>query len=193
MSDSDSPSSGGPGKAAAKHPGGSRLLVAGIGIAAAIALFVILSGQHSNKQTPVLINPQPVISQTSETVDDDAPTVVREKPQPIKLTAVAVAPEAESASPEPLTVDHAIIPADHSGPPWALNLMSLSNLNGKPEHLDEITALGYTPEVIEVNIDGRHWLRLRIKGFATIAAARKAGEKFIDNKEYRTLWVGGYK
>ncbi|WP_240924002.1 SPOR domain-containing protein [Mariprofundus ferrooxydans] len=164
------------------------LLAALIG---AVAIFALLL-MFGSPDKPAAPKPADILQSPS------APAAVVTDPEPASKEPAPVSGDTKpEAEPRPIEtesqpVDHAIIPADHSGPPWALNLMSLSNLNDKPEHLDQITALGYTPEVIEVNIDGRHWLRLRIKGFATIAAARKAGEQFIDNKEYRTLWIGGY-
>lgn len=189
MSDSDHSSSeaAAPARSASSTP--LYLLAALIGAVAIFALLLIFGSPDK----PPALKPADIFQSPS------APAAVVAEPEPAIKEPTPVMSEVTKPEPEPRPietksqpVDNAIIPADHSGPPWTLNLMSLSNLNNKPEHLDEITALGYTPEVVEVNIDGRHWLRLRIKGFATIAAARKAGEQFIDNKEYRTLWVGGY-
>jgi len=186
MSDSDrSSSEAAPARSVSSTP--LYLLAALIG---AVAIFALLL-MFGSPDKPTALKPADIFQPSAPAAVVAEPERASKKPAPV---SGVTKPEAE---PRPIEtklqpVDNAIIPADHSGPPWTLNLMSLSNLNGKPEHLDEITALGYTPEVVEVNIDGRHWLRLRIKGFATIAAARKAGEQFIDNKEYRTLWVGGY-
>ncbi|MDX8405211.1 MAG: SPOR domain-containing protein [Mariprofundus sp.] len=185
-------------------------ITSGIGIVVLVALFFIFGTQDTRRQTPVVVKPQTVVSPVSKPVVlVPEPTAATKKAIPIEPKIVVAEPadvepeiatiEPEAVTDEPATikaqpqhVDTAIIPADHAGPPWALNLMSLSIPDNAPEPLGEIIALGYTPEVVEVIIDGRHWFRLRIKGFATISEARRVGQRFIGNPEYRTLWIGGY-
>ena len=209
MFNSDHSSSGtAPEKPASATP--LYLLAVLIGAVAVFAFFLIF-GSHSKKTglvkpaaivqpaiapAAVVAEPEPVSEEPAAIeaeVEEPAPVEAEvEEPAPVEVEVTAPEDEPLPIEPEPEPVDNAIIPADHNGPPWALNLMSLSDPDGSPEHVDQITALGYTPEVVEVNIDGQHWLRLRIKGFATITAARKAGQHFVANKDYRTLWIGGY-
>jgi len=181
-----------PEKPVENSSGWLYLLAAAIGTVAIIALFFISGNHDVDKQQPLSIAHSPVAQQVNE------PVAVVAEPEVMASEPLLIEPEAapaEAALVEPETVRPAanhIIPADHSGPPWALNLQSFSNPDSAPEHLEDIIALGFTPEVAEVMIDGRHWSRVRIKGFATVPAARKAGRHFVGNKEYRTLWIGGY-
>jgi len=199
MSDSDySPTEAAPIKPSSSTP---LYLLAALTVAAALLGLMLIYGSPDKSVTvkqPAISVQQPAIAPAAVVAE---PEPIIEEPLPVEhkvLETVPVVPEASEPEPLPIAtrplpvVDHAVIPADHTGPPWALNLMSLSNPNGNSEHLDGIIALGYTPEMIEVNLDGRHWLRVRIKGFSTIAEARKAGQQFIGNNEYRTLWIGGY-
>jgi len=173
------------------------LLAALVGTAAIIALYFFFRDEQTIK--PVAITPPPKVQHSSELAKPVMKTASLpiepeiSEPVPAESEPVMVEskPEVDTSPPEP--VDHAIIPADHSGPPWALNLISLSTRDHAMKHLAELAASGVNPEMVEVLIDGRHWYRIRIKGFTTIAAAKKAGERFVGNKEYRTLWVGGYR
>jgi len=188
MSDSDHSSSGdAPAKSARSAP---LYLVAAIIGAVAIFVFFLIFGSQSK---PAAVKPAAIVQPAAMPAAAVAePEPVIEEPAAIEPEVAEPAGEALPIEAEPQSVDSAIIPADHSGPPWALNLMSLANPDGTSGYLDEIIALGYTPEAVEVNIDGQHWLRVRIKGFPTITAARKAGRHFLGNKDYRTLWIGGY-
>ncbi|TLS67003.1 SPOR domain-containing protein [Mariprofundus erugo] len=175
------------------------LLASAIALAAFIILFASLGGQHHSEKAPAtkkaVSQLPPVTAREPEAAAIAAPEPA-DSIRPAHETITEPSPPAsepvETAA-EQSSTDHAIIPADHSGPPWALNLMSLSSTNNMADTIKEVTAMGFTPEVAEVLIDDRHWFRIRIKGFATIRAAREAGKKFIDNKEYRTLWIGGYQ
>jgi len=193
MSDSDAPA---PEQPESQNSVWLYLIAALVGTAAIIVLYFSFQGEQAVK--PAAMTPSPKVQHSNEPARPEMkaaslPTK-EESSEPEHTASEPVIDESKSAanvgSPEP--VDNAIIPADHKGPPWALNLISLSTPDHAMEHLAEIEASGFKPEVVEVLIDGRHWFRVRIKGFATITAAKKMGEGFAGNREYRTLWVGGY-
>lgn len=204
MSDSDAQSSG---VTPDKHPINHRqyfLVAAAVGAVVIIALLFTLRGQHTTTPpAPSLTSPalvEPPISESESAITTPAPS----EQQPEASEAASSEPEAVTAElptsdtaptikPADVTpVDHGIIPADHSGPPWALNLISLSTPEHIPELIRQIKALGFNPEMVEVIIDGRHWFRVRIEGFATISAARQAGQTFVNDKTYPAPWIGGY-
>lgn len=206
MSDSDAQSSG---ATPDKRPTNHRqyfLIAAAVGAVVIIALLFTLGGQHTTTPpTPSLTSPALVAPPISES--ESPTTTAQPSDEPQQAASESASSEAAAVTSEPLVtdsttpavkpadatpVDHAIIPADHSGPPWALNLISLSTPEHTPELISQIKALGFNPEVVEVNIDGRHWFRVRIKGFATISAARQAGQTFANDKKYPAPWIGGY-
>lgn len=182
------------------------LLASAIVLGTFILLFVSLGSQHhSTKTSTQKITPHQVQtiadSSAKAAVEPTAPTDDTNSDEQIEASASvthnAVAEQRQdtavvAAAPTTVPTDHAIIPNDHSGPPWALNLMSLSKTDNMADAVRDISAMGFTPEVTGVLIDGRHWYRIRIKGFQTLTAARQAGQPFINNKEYHTLWIGGY-
>jgi len=134
----------------------------------------------------------------SATEPEDATTVpaaIEVAPLPSEPTPVSQAdPAAESA---PLTAmpdaaDLTTTFTNPSGPPWALNVMSLASKENAQAVVRTLTALGFTPLISEVMINGKHLYRVRIKGFATRDEATKAGQTIVARTQYETPWTSGY-
>jgi len=205
MSDSDTQPSGvNPDKRPANHRQ-LFFVAAAVGAVVIIALLFTPGGQHTttpptpSPASPALVEPTTSASESPTTTQpSDEPQPAANEPassEPATVTTEPLVTGSAAAAVKPTnaqSVDHAIIPADHSGPPWALNLISLSTPEHVPQLIRQIKALGFNPEMVEVIIDGRHWYRVRIKGFATISAARQAGQTFVNDEKFSAPWIGGY-
>ncbi|PIW51431.1 MAG: hypothetical protein COW18_01030 [Zetaproteobacteria bacterium CG12_big_fil_rev_8_21_14_0_65_54_13] len=143
------------------------------------------------------------------TIEAEAPGTPAMEPEdattePAANEAAPRPSEPAPASPADLTTEPAPLTAmpdaatqtttftNPAGPPWALNVMSLASLENAQAVVSTVTALGFTPEISEVVINGQRLYRVRIKGFATRDEATKAGQTIVSGTQYETPWTSGY-
>jgi hypothetical protein len=72
---------------------------------------------------------------------------------------------------------------------WALNLGSYTDMEAARNAAHKLTAAGYAPVVIGVQVDGRPWYRVQLRGFSTAAEARAKAEDLSNNLGFKGAWL----
>ncbi len=79
--------------------------------------------------------------------------------------------------------------ADGAEPVWALNLGSYAEAEIARGEARKLSVAGYAPVVMGVQIDGRTWYRLQLRGFSTAAEARAKADSLRDTLGFKGAWL----
>jgi len=118
---------------------------------------------------------EPEIKEPRETTPESKPEPAVEQP----TAAVIVNSKLDSEA------------VKRAGPPWALNLMSVTAKQYADRHLLKLKSAGYAVELLEVTIKGEDWYRIRIPGFASVREANLVAAEIAEKGVYLDSWVGG--
>jgi hypothetical protein len=72
---------------------------------------------------------------------------------------------------------------------WTLNLGSYTDMEAARNAAHKLTAAGYAPVVIGVQVDGRPWYRVQLRGFSTAAEARAKAEDLSNSLGFKGAWL----
>ncbi|GAV19343.1 sporulation related domain protein [Mariprofundus micogutta] len=168
---------------------------------AAGVLYTLLAPSHTNSP-PAATGLATINHQLSSSMDKPVEQKNRPAPQhvavPEKISSADI-PEAKARANKEQAPSTATVVSktqkpdnDSHGPPWALNVVSLTNKQYADEHLSELNAAGFAAELIEITINGNTWYRIRIPGFASVRDANKTAAEIAQKTPYKDSWAGGY-
>jgi hypothetical protein len=107
-------------------------------------------------------------------------------PSPLAMPVAApptVAAGAVSPAPPPA------VPASPGEAGWTVNVASYADNDAATRQLQQLRAAGYGASVQPVEIKGRTWYRVQLRGFATADAARAKAGELQTKLGYANLWV----
>ncbi len=133
-----------------------------------------------NPETPAVVVSPPPARDEADTVSE--PAASPQTGPPAKKPEAGHDAQPAAVKPEPGSVSNAAAP-------WFINITSLSNRAEADRELASFERQGLKAEIIQVDVLGKKWSRIRLPGFKNAGEARKQLKVLQDKLGLQDMWI----